>query len=143
MAKFFHPDDEARIVAAIKAAETATSGEIRIHVTKRCPGDPVTAARTIFNNLHMDQTAARNGVLFFIATDAHKFAVIGDQGINEVTPDNFWEDIVEAAMAKFKEGAYTDGLERAITMAGEALQEFFPYQDDDENELSDEIHYDA
>jgi len=34
-----------------------------------------------------------------------------------------------------------DGLCEGILMAGKALQEFFPHQSDDVNELSDEISY--
>jgi uncharacterized membrane protein len=141
MARLFTSENETRIVEAIRTAETATSGEIRVHVTKRCPDDAVTAAQKVFNKLKMSETAARNGVLFFIATEDHKFAVIGDQGIDEATPEEFWRGVVDAATEKFATGDCADGLVEAITCAGEALKNYFPYQSDDKNELTDEISY--
>jgi uncharacterized membrane protein len=143
MAKFFNPDDEARIVAAIREAENNTSGEIRVHVAKRCPGDPVEAAEAIFDKLKMYCTEARNGVLFYIATEDRKFAIIGDEGIDKATPDDFWQSTVNATTCKFSEGAFADGLVGAITEAGNALRTHFPHQADDINELTDEINYDA
>ena len=59
--------DRKRIVAAIHTAEHATSGEIRVHVQQRCGEDPQRDAVQIFERLGMTRTAARNGVLIFLA----------------------------------------------------------------------------
>ena len=70
-----------------------------------------------------------------------KFAILGDAGINAVTPDDFWDNIKEKMLGHFTEGAFAAGLSEGILMAGEALRSHFPYQDDDVNELSDEISF--
>ncbi|MDB9984131.1 TPM domain-containing protein, partial [bacterium] len=38
-------------------------------------------------------------------------------------------------------GQFCDGLSKGIESVGEQLQDFFPYQSDDINELSDEISF--
>jgi uncharacterized membrane protein len=80
-------------------------------------------------------------VLFYIAVKDHQFAIIGDAGINAVTPDDFWDNIKEEMLQHFKEHRFSDGLVKGITMAGELLKKHFPYQSDDTNELSDEISF--
>ena len=83
----------------------------------------------------------RNGVLFYLSIEDHQFAIIGDGGINAVTPDNFWEEIRDSVLGEFSRQNYTEGLVKGISMAGEALKEHFPYQVDDVNELPDEISF--
>ena len=94
-----------------------------------------------FEKLEMQKTEQRNGVLFYLAVKDQKFAILGDAGINALTPEDFWDTIKEKMMASFKEGAFAIGLKEGILMAGEALKSHFPYQDDDVNELSDEISF--
>jgi uncharacterized membrane protein len=89
----------------------------------------------------MHRTAQRNGVLFYLAMADRKFAILGDAGINKVTPDDFWDKIREKMQNLFKEGKFTGGLIQGIEMAGNALKKHFPYQEDDINELSDEISF--
>jgi len=140
--KYFSEKEQQEITEAIRAAETNTSGEIRVHVEKKCRGDVLDRAAYIFEKLEMHKTELRNGVLFYLAITDRKYAVLGDAGINNKVPDNFWEEIKSILSDYFKEGKSAEGLSRAIIMAGEKLQEFFPYQEDDVNELPDEISYD-
>jgi len=138
---FFTKEQKKQITDAIKDAELNTSGEIRLHVEKRCKVDALDRAAYIFDKLKMHKTEKRNGVLFYLAVDDRKFAILGDAGINAVTPENFWDEIKETVLSYFKEGKYADGLAKGIRMAGEALKEHFPYQTDDVNELSDDISF--
>lgn len=139
--KFFTKEQKKQITDAIKDAELNTSGEIRLHVEKRCKINVLDRAAYIFDKLKMHRTEKRNGVLFYLAVDDHKFAILGDAGINQVTPDDFWDEIKDIVLDHFKEGKYADGLSKGIRMAGEALKEHFPYQTDDVNELSDDISF--
>lgn len=133
--------EQNRITAAIEAAEQATSGEIRICLEKKCPEDVLDRAANYFHKLGMDETALRNGVLIYIATDDHKFAIIGDAGINKVVPPNFWDSTKDAMRARFKDGDVAEGIVTGIRMAGEQLKKHFPYHDDDKNELPDDISF--
>ena len=141
MARFLSKADETRIMDAIREAETNTSGEIRVHVQSRCKGEPMDIAKKIFERLKMTKTEQRNGVLFFVAHRDQKLAVLGDTGIDEATPSDFWDEIVEGVTTHFRDGNIADGLCEGILKAGKALQEYFPYQSDDVNELNDEISY--
>ncbi|MFT4741527.1 MAG: putative membrane protein, partial [Marivirga sp.] len=71
----------------------------------------------------------------------HKFAILGDAGINQKVDDNFWDNIKEEMASLFKTGKIAEGLSKGIKMAGLQLAQHFPYQADDENELSDEISF--
>ncbi len=128
------------IVKAIKEAETATSGEIRVHLeNNNLTKDCLEHAKEIFHLLHMDETKDKNGVLFYVAVHSHQFAVIGDAGIDKVVPDDFWESVKDSVVSEFANGNQAEGLIAGILEAGKKLQEFFPYQSDDLNELSDEL----
>lgn len=140
-ANFFTIEQKKQIREAIARAEMNTSGEIRLHVDNRCRIDVLDCAAGWFKTLKMHKTEQRNGVLFYLAVKDHKFAIIGDAGINAVTPDNFWDNIKEEVLALFREEKFTEGLIRGIGMAGEQLQTHFPYQSDDKNELPDDISF--
>jgi len=140
-ADFFSLVDKERIANAISNAENRTSGEIRVHVESSCPENVLDHAAFIFEKLKMHETRLRNGVLFYLSINDRKFAILGDAGINEVTPEDFWDQIKETVLALFREGKYAEGLERGIFMAGEALRDHFPYKKDDIDELSNDISY--
>ena len=142
MSALFTEKEEEEIRQAIEAAEKHTSGEIRICAEKKCPGDDAyDRASEYFIKIGMDQTALRNGVLIYIATEDHKFAIIGDAGINEAVPDDFWASTKESMLKSFRAGNLAEGIITGIRMAGEKLKHYFPYEDDDKNELPDEISY--
>jgi uncharacterized membrane protein len=139
---FFNKEQQALILAAVKEAEKATSGEIRVHIETSCSGDVLDRAAWVFKKLGMHKTAERNGVLFYLAVNDRRFAVIGDAGINAKVPANFWNDTKELLATNFKAGKFTEGLSEGIILAGQQLKAHFPYQKDDVNELSDEISFD-
>ena len=136
------PIDEPRVVAAIAAAEQRTSGEIRVLVARQPAPDPVAAAQKHFERLGMTRTAARNGVLIFIAPASRTFAVIGDTGIHEKCGDAFWRDLADAMTERFRSGEFTDGLVLGIERAAALLVAHFPRQPDDRDELPDAIERD-
>jgi uncharacterized membrane protein len=139
--KYFNEAGKLQITNAIRVAETNTSGEIRVHIEKHCAGDVLDRAAYIFEKLEMHKTELRNGVLFYLAVEDKKFAILGDGGINQKVPDDFWESTKEVVIAKLKEGKYAEALADGIITAGEQLKTHFPYQSDDVNELSDEISF--
>jgi uncharacterized membrane protein len=139
--KYFSPENQLQIANAIRVAEMNTSGEIRLHIEKYCKGDVLDQATYVFEKLEMHKTQLRNGVLFYLAVEDHKFAILGDAGINQKVPDDFWETTKELVLSKFKEGNMTEGLTSGILMAGEQLKAHFPYLAEDKNELSNDISF--
>jgi uncharacterized membrane protein len=138
-AKFLSEKEELEIIEAIQKAELNTSGEIRIHIEGKANKDAYERALEVFNSLKMYNTQQRNGVLLYVATEDHQFAIYGDEGIDKVVADDFWNCTRDAMAAHFKKGQFKEGIIAGILNAGEQLKQFFPYQTDDTNELSNEI----
>ncbi len=138
---FFSKEEKQRIMQAIAEAEKASSGEVRVHIENKCSKDVLDCASQTFALLKMHQTELRNGVLFYLAIQSKKFAILGDIGINQKVPENFWDEIKEEMKSAFLKGDYVGGLEQGILKAGQQLKVHFPYQTDDKNELSDEISF--
>jgi uncharacterized membrane protein len=139
---FFTKEQQAEIFSAIKEAENMTSGEIRVHIETHIDGDVLDRAAWIFKKIKMNETAEKNGVLFYLAVVNRKFAVIGDHGINSKVPEGFWDNIKDIMEKHFREGKFTEGLAKGILMAGLQLKSHFPYQKNDVNELPDDISFD-
>jgi uncharacterized membrane protein len=136
---FLTHEEEQEIVNAIVTAEKNTSGEIRIHIEKHSDKPPLERAQEVFHLLGMDATIARNGVLFYVGVEDHTFAIIGDEGIDKAVEDDFWDCTKDIVIARFKENRFKDGLVEGILRAGDRLKQYFPYADDDKDELSNEI----
>jgi uncharacterized membrane protein len=139
--KFFTEEQKNAIQKTIAAAELNTSGEIRVHVDDKCKENVLDKAAAVFINLKMDATELRNGVLFYLAVKDQKFAIIGDKGINEKVPADFWDNIKDTMQTLFKEQKFTEGLSKGIEMAGEKLKTHFPLQKNDTNELSNDMSF--
>jgi len=142
MAKFLSQEQEEHIVEAIQQAEEATSGEIRVHIEKKCKAEsPIERAQQVFSELKMHETELRNGVIVYVAWKDHKVAIWGDEGIHEKVGQSFWEEEVDLLISFFKKEEYETGLSEVILQIGQKLKENFPYQSDDVNELSNTISY--
>lgn len=131
--------EEERIVAAIGVAEKMTSGEIRVHIESRCKGNVLDRGADLFFQLKMNETRDRNGVLIYVALKDRRLAILGDTAINAAVPDGFWDKATTAMIEYFKEEKYAEGIEKAVLMAGEQLQAYFPLKNDDTNELTNAI----
>ncbi len=139
--RFLTVEQQETVVAAVRLAEKGTSGEIRIHIDGNCATDAMTRAQEVFGKLGMHKTKLRNGVLIYLACNTKVFAIIGDKGINDIVPENFWEDAATLLRQRFRKGQYTEGLSEAAIMIGEKLKEHFPIEPDDINEQPDEISF--
>ena len=136
---FLTQTQEQEIIDAIRAAEKNTSGEIRVHLERNSEKDPLERAKEVFYFLKMDETKNKNGVLFYVAVDDKKFSVLGDEGINNLVSEDFWNSIKDTVIQQFSIGSYADGLKEGILATGQKLKEYFPFQTNDDDELSNEI----
>lgn len=138
---FFTAEEKDTIKQAIMNAELDTSGEIRVHIENQCSGDVMDRAAFIFDRLKINKTEKRNGILFYLAKQNRKFAILGDKGINAAAPEELWDELKNDLINAFAEGNFCNGLVDAIEKTGKQLKKHFPYQSDDVNELSDEISF--
>jgi uncharacterized membrane protein len=141
---FLRQVDHDRIVAAIRAAEERSRGEIRVHASNRAVADPQKAAAAQFERLGMTGTAERIGVLIFVAPLSRNFAVLGDGGIHARCPPELWGEIAGAMEREFRAGRFTEGIVRGIEAAGDLLAAHFPRLAGavDRNELPDAVSED-
>ena len=143
---FLQALDHTRITSAIAEAERTTTGQIRVHVSHREVEDALLAARERFAKLKMHETAARNGVLIYLAPEAHKYAVVGDEGIHgRCGEDEFWKSVVGVTMRPLlKEGRFTDAIVAAVGEVGRELAAHFPATPGQvrPNELTDAVEED-
>lgn len=135
--RFFSERERHGIAAAIRNAESRTSGEIRVHVERRCPADPLLRAKELFSALGMHRTARRNGVLIYLAVRDRRFAVVGDEGFHRAVPERFWEEVASEMERHFKAGRFLEGIHGLIDRISAELGRHFPRTPDDLNELPD------
>jgi len=129
-----------RIVAAIREAESKTSGEIRVVIQRgKLKSDPLVAAQKKFHRLGMHKTRERNAVLIFVAPRVHKFAVVGDNAIHERCGDEFWQRVVETMRVHFRNEKFNDALIDAVNEVGKVLAAHFPRTSASANELPDDV----
>ncbi|WP_306602113.1 TPM domain-containing protein [Geothrix sp. 21YS21S-2] len=134
--------DAGKVVEAIREAERASSGEVRVSVSRFFWGDVEKAAARAFSRLHMEATADRNGVLIFVVPSRRRFVVLGDAGIHAKVGQAFWNDVAACLTAQFARGAFTEGLVEGIHLVGVRLAEHFPWGGEaDRNELPDDVDF--
>lgn len=139
MNKMLSAQAREEIVHAIEKAEQTTSGEIRIHIDQKGTSDAYNRAKYVFEKLGMTKTSERNGVLIYICFTARQIVILGDQGIYNVVPENFWDDTYQLIARHFKQAEYGKGLSEAVTQIGMKLSQFFPANGQQKNELPNEI----
>lgn len=130
------------VAAAIKEAESKTTGEVRVYVEDVCKyPDPMDRAKEVFTQLKMEQTSARNAILIYLAMDDKKYALFGDVVIYEKAGGQaFWEKAAAQLKSHLKKNEVAEGLSNCIKELGSALAESFPYDPSvKKNELPDEI----
>jgi uncharacterized membrane protein len=145
--QFMSESDFDAVTRAIKAAESRTSAEIRVHLERRVPRrlllgpapDVMTRARHVFRRLGMHKTAERHGVLIYLAVEDRRFAVVGDEGIHGRVGDPHWHRVRDLMADKLRANAPREAIERGVVELGRALAEHYPRRPDDRNELSDEV----
>ena len=133
--------DEERVVAAIRAAEARSRGEIRVHVADHDVADPRAEAVSVFERLGMTKTDERNGVLLFVAPASQAIEVIGDRDIHARCGEELWTAVAQTVRDEFRAGRFTEGIVAGVSAVGDELARHFPRLPGrpDRNELPDAV----
>ena len=134
---FLSSFDEDAVVRAIRDAESLTSGQIVVYVSRRSPADPVARATRRFRKLGLERTRQRNAVMLYFAPRVRKFAVIGDTGIHAVCGQAFWDDLAQTMSSALREHPIQEAVILAVRRVGELLARHFPAEEQARNELPD------
>jgi uncharacterized membrane protein len=135
-------DDQERIVAAIRSAESATTGELRVFLESRCEYmDAMDKAKELFLQLGMANTERRNAVIVYMAIKDHQYAIFGDEEIyKQAGGPAFWQQAAAELKSYLKQGKIAEGLVVCINELASAMAKHFPYDPTiTRNELPDEI----
>lgn len=133
------------IVEAIAEAELGTTGEIRVHLSRRwIEKDAFAHAWKLFNRFEMSRTAQRNGILLYVNTRRHKFAIVGDEGIHKVVGQHYWEEIAKHLTEDLHSTHFERAIATAVKSIGATLKKYFPADLDvhNPNELSNDLTHD-
>jgi uncharacterized membrane protein len=131
-----------KIVEAIAEAETHTTGEIRVHISKRWfEPDPYRRAQKVFDRLGMGRTSLKNAVLLYVNLRHRKFAIYGDEGIHQSVGQRYWERIARELSQDLRGTHHENAIALAVSKIGKALEENFPVTSAQTNhqELSDDV----
>src|SRR3954465_6709010 len=113
--EFLSKLEDDRIVEAIRQEEARTSGQIAVYIQRgELPGDALEAAQKHFQKAGMHKTKNRNAVLIFVAPRAHKFAVLGDEGIHTRCGGDLWNRVVAQMQSRFKQERFSEAIVDAI-----------------------------
>ena len=137
--KHLTKQDKKEIIAAIIQAEKMTSGEIRVHLQKKCKEDVFWEAKKVFHRLRIHKTKHRNGVLIFVALESRKFAILGDSGIHHHVGDSYWSQARDKMASYFMKGQMKEGIVAGVLGIGEKLRMHFPTNVHSKNEISNQI----
>jgi uncharacterized membrane protein len=137
--EFISQLEEQTLLAAIREVETHTTAELRVMISTRQVDDALRSAWDAFARLGMDKTAARNGVLIFIAPAARRFAIIGDEAIHRLCGSEHWEAQAARLSAGFKANDFTGSLVAIVQDIGRVLAQHFPGSCINANELPDDV----
>ena len=135
-------DVQEAVVAAIRAAELRTTGEIRIFVEPHCAYiDALERAKELFSQLGMEQTELRNAILIYVAMKDKQFALFADEAIHQKAGGpSFWAQAAASLQTGLRQGLMKEGLVHCVNELGDALSVHFPYDPNiEKNELPDEI----
>lgn len=133
------PVDHDRLLAALRAAQRRTSGQLRVVLARHRARDPLAAAQRHFGRLGLGDSPERNAVLIFVAPRSRKFAIVGDRAVHEKCGDAFWREVTAAMTGYFKRGDFTGGLIHGVERAGALLAEHFPSAGDAPQSAADPV----
>jgi putative membrane protein len=87
----------------------------------------------------LHRTKDRNGLLLFVAVAERYVEIVADQGINDQVPQDAWQNIVAEFITHVKQRQIAKGFVTAIAQSGDLLQEQFPVEPMDKNELPNHL----
>lgn len=115
------------IVQAIALAEAGTTGEIRVHLSRRFfEKDAYARAQRLFKRFGMSRTAQRNAVLLYVNLRRRKFAIIGDEGIHKNVGQEFWEKLARDLATHLRSTHPERAIALGVEEIGRVLKRFFP-----------------
>jgi putative membrane protein len=87
----------------------------------------------------LSATEGRTGVLIFVSLTERYAEIVADTTIASKVGQPAWDDLIDRLIADISAGRLAEGLIGAVERAGTILEEYFPIQPGDRNELINDI----
>lgn len=130
------------IEAAIRESETLHMGELRFVVEAGLEWPELFAATSsrqraieVFSQLRVWDTEHNSGVLIYLLLADHKVEIVADRGINSRVNQSEWTGICQDMESQFRTGNFENGVLLGISAITALLQQHFPAQDHNPNDL--------
>lgn len=115
------------ILAAINQAERGTTGEIRVHLTRRWfERNADRRAAAIFREFGMGARERKNAVLIYVNLRRRKFAIVADEGIAAAAGQKLWEKLSRELAVDLRSTHYERAVAMTVARLGEALRKHYP-----------------
>ena len=133
---------DSAIEAAIRSAESRTSGEIRFVIETSL--DPFVAARghapraralDVFGQFRVWDTELRNGVLIYVLVADRDVEIVADRGAMAVIAPAEWEAACRLMEAEFRAGRFSAGAIAGVDAVAALLARHFPVRGANRDEL--------
>lgn len=122
-------EESSPILKAIQEAEAGTTGEIRVHLSKRLfEKDPFKRALEIFNSYEMFRTRDRNAVLIYVNLKKRQFAIVGDHGLCQVVDPSAWRSLSHELSDHLRSTHPERAIASTVMSIGAILKKFFPQE---------------
>ena len=144
VARRFNKRSMHAIEEAIRQSETRHMGELRFAVEAGLDWIDLFTdissrkrALEVFSRLRVWDTEQNSGVLIYLLLADRKVEIIADRGIHAHVGEAGWETICRNMEKKFRAGEFEGGVLEGIAAITALLQQYFPAQGANSNELSD------
>ncbi len=132
------------IAAAIRQSETLHMGELRFAVEAGLDWPELFSGTTsreralqVFSHLRVWDTEHNSGVLIYLLLSERKVEIVADRGIHTRVGKAGWSAICHNMENKFRAGEFEGGVLQGIAEITALLQQHFPAQEHNPNELPD------
>ena len=85
------------------------------------------------------RTHGRTGILIYISMAEHRAEIVADEAIAGKVDPMVWGEAMVAMLAHVREGRLAEGMVAAVERVGVVLEEHFPIEGSDTNELPDRL----
>jgi putative membrane protein len=87
----------------------------------------------------LSATEGRTGVLIFVSMIERYAEIVADSAVDSKVAPGVWNELIARLTADISAGRLAEGLIGAVERAGAILEEYFPIQPGDRNELPNDI----
>ena len=92
-----------------------------------------------FYRYGLHKTQAQTGVLIFVSLFERRVTVLADEGVDAHVEAEQWASTDQAVLEGIAGGSLRDGLIAGIESAAAVLEEHFPWEEGDRNEIPDRL----